>query len=465
MAARTVSVREFFDTTPFTPYQVWVCFLCFCVVCFDGFDLTMMAVTMPMLGKFLEAGPESMGLALSAGMLGPLVGALVLGSLADRLGRKRMLVICGFVFGVFTLLITQISNDNPMALFRILSLSGVQQLALLRFLAGVGLGGAIPNALAFGCEYAPTRLRATLTTMMWAGMPIGSAINGLVAAYLLPKFGWQSLFIVGGVAPLVIGIVVWINLPDSLEFLVKEGIDKAKILNIVSRISPSFAREEVQLYSADQKLPGVPVKHLFMEGRALTTLLLWAAFFGSFYLIWIILAWAPTLLKQSGASTQQFSMAFFFINLGSAIATITIGRLMDKFNRFVVVMIAQGLAFCSFVAFGYSAGSSFLMVAVVCVISGFFIFASNSGVMALGTVSYPVNIRASGLGWAYAVGKIGTMVAPAVGGYCIKMKLSPSYICSANGGAALFVMVVVLVLWKHLSAKAAREAATQAQVA
>ncbi|SPF35284.1 Major facilitator superfamily MFS_1 [Syntrophobacter sp. SbD1] len=440
MATKTMSIREVFDSRPFTPYQMWICFLCFCVTLMDGFDLTMMGVTMPKIGEYLKVSPSALGLAVSAGMIGPLVGALLLGMLADRFGRRRMLFISALIFGFFTLLITQITD--------------VKQLALLRFLAGIGLGGAIPNALAFGCEYAPSRMRATVTTMMWAGMAFGSAINGLAAVWLLPSYGWRSLFVVGGIVPVIICMMVAMLLPESLEFLVKQGTDKARIRRIISKIDPALAHdEEVQVYSSEQKLAGVPVKHLFMEGRAATTFFLWAAFFWSFYLIWIILAWAPTLLKQSGANVQQYSMAFFFINLGSALAIITIGRLMDKLNRFFVVIGAQALVYLSFVAFGSSAGSSFIIVSVVSVVCGFFIFGANAGVVALGTVSYPVDIRATGLGWAYAIGKVGTMVAPVVGGYCIAMKWDVRTICSVNGLGAVFVMASVFGLYRHLSAR------------
>ncbi|HYA41928.1 MAG TPA: MFS transporter [Syntrophobacteraceae bacterium] len=455
MATKTMSVREVFDSSPFTPYQVWICFLCFCVTLMDGFDLTMMGVTMPKIGEYLKVTPAELGLAVSAGMVGPLVGALLLGMIADRWGRRRMLFVSALIFGVFTLLITQIAN--------------VRQLALLRFLAGIGLGGAIPNALAFGCEYAPSRMRATLTTMMWAGMAFGSAINGLVGAWLLPIYGWRSLFIVGGFVPMLICLMVAILLPESLEFLVKQGTDKSGVRKIVSRINAALARdEEVQVYTSEQKLAGVPVKHLFMERRAATTFFLWAAFFWSFYLIWIILAWAPTLLKQSGANVQQYSMAFFFINFGSALAVITIGRLMDKLNLFWVVIGAQALAYLSFVVFGSSAGTSFAIVSVVCVVCGFFIFGANAGVVALGTVSYPVDIRATGLGWAYAIGKVGTMVAPVVGGYCITMKWGVSAICSVNGLGAVIVMAAVFGLYRHISAQAgqvSKEAAGSAGVA
>ena len=145
MANKTVSAREVFDGSPFTPYQVWVCFLCFCVTLLDGFDLTVIGVTLPKIREFLNATPSALGLAVGAGQIGPLVGAIVLGMLADRVGRKRMLYISALIFGVFTWLTSYVTS--------------VEQLALLRLLAGIGLGGAVPNALSFGCEYAPSRAR------------------------------------------------------------------------------------------------------------------------------------------------------------------------------------------------------------------------------------------------------------------------------------------------------------------
>jgi AAHS family 4-hydroxybenzoate transporter-like MFS transporter len=411
----------------------------------DGFDLTMIGVALPKIAESLKTSPGALGLAMSAGLVGPLLGAIVLGMLADRWGRKQMLFISALIFGVFTLLTAWITS--------------VEQLALFRFLSGVGLGGAIPNALAFGCEYAPSRMRATLTTTMYAGMPVGALIVGLSAAYLIPHYGWQSLFVIGGIAPVIIGLVVALFLPESLEFLVRQGTDKVRIRKIISRIAPALARdEEVQFYSTEQKLPGVPVKHLFSEGRAVTTVLLWVAFFGSFYLIWILLSWAPTLLRQSGASVQQYSLAFACINLGSALATITIGRLMDKVNPFKTLTFAFILAFISFVVFGQTAGSSFPVIVVVSVVTGFFIFGSNSGIMALATVSYPLDIRGSGLGWAYAIGKVGSMIAPVVGGVLLSLHWGVGQICGVNAVAALIVTAAILILWKYVASTRRSEA-------
>jgi len=285
-------------------------------------------------------------------------------------------------------------------------------------------------------------------------MAVGSTIAGLSASYLLPNFGWQSLFMVGGVAPMFIAFFVAVFLPESLEFLVRRGADQLRIRKIVSRIAPAIASDaKVEFRAAEQQLAGMPVKHLFTGGRAQTTLLLWGMFFLSYYLIWFLISWAPTLLKQSGASPKEYSLAFACINIGSAIATITIGRLMDAANPFGPLKIAHVLAFFSLLVFGFFAGSPFVIVAAVCVITGFFIFGCNSGIVALATVSYPPDIRGSGVGWAYAVGKLGSLAAPMVGGFLLGMQWDVVKICGTNAVAALIVVAVIFVLQRHVTAR------------
>jgi AAHS family 4-hydroxybenzoate transporter-like MFS transporter len=292
MATRNVSVKELLDDSPTTLFQIGLYTLCFFVVFLDGFDLALIGVTLPKIGKFLGAAPGALGLAIGAGLAGPLLGALTLGTLADRFGRKKMLIVSSLIFGIFTLMTTTITS--------------VETLALYRFLTGVGLGGAIPNALAYGCEFAPTHKRASFTTLMFAGMAVGAIPVGFMAAWLLPTHGWRFLYYVGGVPALLIAVLVLLLLPESLGFLVRQGTDAAQIRKIVARISPTLAADpEVEFYSTEEKLPGVPVKHLFKEGRAFATISIWILFFLSFYLMWIILAWAPTMLAHPAGQERR----------------------------------------------------------------------------------------------------------------------------------------------------------------
>ncbi len=440
-----VSVREIFDANPFSPYQVWVCFLCFCITFIEGFDLMVIGVTMPAIAAFLHSKPGALGLAVSAGQVGPLVGAIVLGMLADRFGRKWTLIVSAIIFGIFTAMTAHIAS--------------LEQLALFRFLAGIGLGGAVPNALAFGSEYAPTRMRATLATTMYAGVAVGSTVAGFAAAFLLPIYGWQSLFSLGGILPIILAVFLMFLLPETLDFLVRRGKSKERILHIVRRVAPAVSQDAgVEFYSSEKKLPGVPVKHLFKEGRAFTTIMLWLLFFGSFYLVWFLMTWSPTLLKKSGASVKQFSIAFSCINIGSIIATLLIGRLMDKANPFNLLKGAFILAFLSVLAFGMLSTSPFTIIAIISVVTGFFVFAGNSGLMGLATISYPSDIRSSGIGWAYAIGKIGSLVAPVVGGFLLSLSWSVTLICGVDALAALFVTVIIIVLHQHVKSSVGRNA-------
>ena len=437
MPANSVSVRDVLDSGRFTLYQTWICALCFLLAFFDGFDLSLVGISLPKITEFLNSTPAALGLAMSAGNVGALIGALVLGMLADRLGRKQMLLVSAFTFGIFT--------------FAIAYIQSVEQLVLLRFIAGFGMGGAIPNALAFGSEYAPSDKRATLVTTMYAGVAIGATSAGFFSSYFLPRYGWQSLFLAGGLVACLIGFVALIFLPESMEFLVKRGnaSDKVRVHKIVSKITPSYSSlENVEFISSEERLPGVPFKHLFKEGRTANTLLLWMAFVLSYYLQWMILSWTPTLLNKSGASTQESSLAFAYVNMGAVVATILIGVLMDKFSPFKILKIGFFLAFVGIFIFGNFAASTFIVVAFVSAVMGFFVIGCNSGLMGLAAISYPADIRGTGLGWATGVGRSGSFLAPVVVGNMLTEGWSVNAICTTNAILALVVILVIFLMQK-----------------
>ncbi len=453
MATKTMKIGEIFDNSRFTPYQYLVCSLCFLVTFLDGFDLTVIGVALPKIADFLHCKPSTLGLALSAGQFGPLIGAVILGTLADRFGRKWMLFISAIIFGFFTLLTAFITS--------------VEQLALFRFLAGLGLGGAVPNALTFGSEYAPARARSGLVATMYAGMPFGAMVGGLSAAWLIPHLGWQSLFMAGGIFPMVIAIMVAVALPESLEFLVREGKSEARVRKIIARVAPALAADKnVEFRASEKKASGVPFKRLFTERRAMTTILLWFICSGALYMLWILNTWSPTLLRKSGATVQQYSLGYAALNLGAVLSSIFIGRLMDKVNPFRVLQVGFVCAFVALIAFGWVAGSgSILAIAAMSVVCGLFINGSQTGTLAVTTVSYPSDIRGSGIGWAYAVAKIGAMGAPAVGGYLLTMNWSVFQICATQATLGLVVAVFLLILQGHVVRRAKQASGAAAAAA
>jgi len=444
--SRSISISQILDDNPFSLYQFWVCLLCFLIMFCEGFDLMVIGVTMPKIADFLHCKPSALGLAVSAGQLGPLVGAVVLGMVADKWGRRRTLIFSAIIFAIFTYAISHMTS--------------LTDLALYRFMAGIGLGGAVPNALAFGSEWASSNKRATLATTMYAGVAVGSMAVGFLAAYMLPAYGWQSLYRLGGLMPVAITIVLIALLPETLEFTYRSG-DKAKLLKLVGRIAPDLAKEQgLEIYSAEKKMTGAPVLHLFREGRAVATILIWLAFLCSFFLLWFVAAWAPSLLRKGGATPQQYGIAFAFINIGSLIATLLIGRLMDKFNKYNILKIFFLAAFLSVVFFGMNSTAGLTTLSALCVAMGFFVIGGNSGCMGLATLNYPTDLRGTGIGWAYGVGKIGSLLAPAVGGFFMARQWSVTKICNVNAMAALLVVVVVLILQAYVTKAFLRNAKT-----
>jgi MFS transporter, AAHS family, 4-hydroxybenzoate transporter len=446
--SKSINVNEAFDNIALSPYQIGVCLLCFCIVFLDGFDLTVIGVAVPKIAEFLKVKPVEIGAALSIGQLGPMVGAIVLGMAADRYGRKKTMFFSALVFGFFTYMLSHITSTTDLAVYR--------------FLAGIGMGGAIPNALAFGSEYSPAKSRTSISLFMWAGMPFGAMVAAFAASYLLPNYGWQSIFIVGGIAPIIIAFFVLIFLPDSLHHLVRTGTTKSiakarKILARIDKASPVSADIELTVVS-QIKEKGGSVMALFKGDRFMTTILLWILFFESFYLLWILFSWVPTLLKKSGASVEQYSIGFAFIHLGSVVAILCIGCLMDRFNKLNVVKYIFFCAFFAMLAFGYFAtGYPFAVVIVVSILAGFFVNGGNSSLMGLASAVYPAEIRSTGIGWAYGIGKIGSLFAPVVGGLYITLEWSVFKICAINGLAALVIAIFVMLLQRHMRTTASGE--------
>jgi AAHS family 4-hydroxybenzoate transporter-like MFS transporter len=402
---------------------------------FDGFDMSVIGLAVPKIAAYLHVKPPALGLAMSAGQVGPLIGAALLGMLADRFGRRRMLISCALGFGLFTLLCITITS--------------VWQLALYRFIAGLGLGGAIPTAIAFGADYAPARARGTFSTAMYAGVPTGSTVSGLSAVYLLSHFGWQSIFVMGGVIPIAIAILMAFLLPESMTFLIGRENGQKKVRTILARIAPAIANDkDVEFCSTEVRRPGVPVKHLFLQGRAATTILLWICFLIGYYLIFLMLSWAPMLLNRSGATVQQYSLSFGLINFGSAIATVTVGWLMDKFRNHphLILQIGFVIGFLSLGAFGYFSSSPFIIIASLSVLCGLFINGTVSGLVALVTLSYPRDITGSAVGWAFAIGRGGAALAPMIGGIFIGLNWTVFKICGINAIGALVIIGLIALI-------------------
>jgi AAHS family 4-hydroxybenzoate transporter-like MFS transporter len=398
----TINVTELIDLRPLTELQIRVTILCALTIFLDGIDTIVIGLVAPSLAAAIGAGVNSFGPVFGIGQGGILLGVLTFGPLGDRFGRKRLVIGSALLFAIFSLLTAWTTSFDELLVFR--------------FFTGLGLGGVAPNAVALTSEFAPKRLRAALVALQWSALPLGGVAIGLLSSVLITKWGWQSLFYIGSIVPLLLVVVLFFALPESVSFLLTRGLDPKSVRRIVHKIAPEIPASPQSRYIVnEEKLPGAPMRHLFTEGRAALTLLLWVPFFTSFMILIFVTSWIPTLLRAGGLSIAQAGLAIALNSLGSFFGSGAVGRLMDRYGAYGVLIPAFILASIAAGLLGFSTGS-FASAAIVISLSGFFAGASQTGVVALAAVIYPVAIRATGVGWAMAIGRLGAVIGPILGG-------------------------------------------------
>ncbi len=401
--ASTVNVTELIDLRPVTELQVRVALLCALTIFLDGIDVIVIGLVAPSLAAAIGVSVTSFGPVFGIGQAGVLVGVLTFGPLGDRFGRKRLVIASMILFATFTLLTIWTTSFN--------------ELMVVRFLTGLGLGGAAPNAVALTSEFAPKRLRAAFVSLQWAALPLGGVAVGLMSSVLITQWGWQSLFYIGSVVPLFLAAALVFILPESVSFLLARGLDTGSVRKTVARLAPDLpADPDTRDVVNTEKLPGAPMKHLFTEGRAGVTLLLWVPFFTSFMILIFITSWIPTLLRANGLSVAQAGFAIALNSFGSFIGSASVGRLMDRFGAYRVLIPTFVLASIAAGLLGFSLTNLGSAALAIITLSGFFAGASQAGVIALAAVVYPVAIRSTGVGWAMAIGRFGAVVGPILGG-------------------------------------------------
>jgi AAHS family 4-hydroxybenzoate transporter-like MFS transporter len=403
MARATVlEVGRFIDEQPYSRFQLLTAAMCSALVFTDGFDTQSMGFVAPALVAQLHVTRAALGPILSSGLFGMMIGALVFGPLADRFGRKPIIVISVFLFGILSLLTATATT--------------AQEILIYRFLTGLGLGGAMPNAIALTGEYTPKRFRATGIMTMFVGFTLGGASGGFVAAGLISRFGWQSVFIVGGVCPCIVALVAMAFMPESIRFLVLKGGQERRVTQYLSRIAPRAGISPgVAFEVAEERSPGFVVKQLFTEGRGAVTLLLWVMFFMNLLDLYFLIGWLPTVMSDAGVAVQTAILIASLFQLGGVTGNLVLGRVIDRTMSFRVLGFLYLLSALCIFFIGGAGGSVPLLVASVFT-TGLACLGSQSSSNALTSTYYPTAIRSTGLGWALGIGRIGSIVGPILGG-------------------------------------------------
>ena len=414
---------------PISPLQFLVAALCFLTILIDGFDTQSAAFAGPLLRReFSGGGPQVLGLIFGSGLLGGLLGGVILGPLGDRLGRRPLLIaaLCIMSAG---------SIASGFA-------HSAQEVALLRLVTGLGLGGAVPNVIALTAEYAPPRSRSTIVAVVFNGFPLGAMVGSIVGARLLPAFGWRTLFIVGGCIPVLVLVLVTLLLPESPAFLTRSGRTE-EVKRIVARLGHSAST--ILSEPPGASLARGSVLQLFANGLAASTTLIWIGTLLSILCIYCTVSWLPVLIADSGLPLQTAILAVGTLNIGSVIGNIILARFGDRNTAYVptAVFYAIGAVFLSVV--GLSGSSSALMLGMTFG-AGVFGFGGQLSVTTITARLYPTELRATGSGSAFAIGRVGGVIGPLFAGFLLGYGMGFATMMAILGALMLFAGLAIFFL-------------------
>lgn len=400
--AGILDVQRFINAQPLSAYQWRVVLLCFLIVFLDGLDTAAMGFIAPALTQEWGIDRASLGPVMSAALIGMVFGALGSGPLADRFGRKLVLVGAVFLFGLFSLFSAFSAN--------------VDQLLVLRFLTGLGLGAAMPNATTLLSEYTPERLKSLLVTSMFCGFNLGMAGGGFVSAKLIPAFGWHSLLLIGGLLPLLLTVVLLLWLPESARYLVVRNKGDERVRRVLAPIAPSEVAVATGFSVPEQQtVQSRNVFRVIFSGTySAGTLLLWLTYFMGLVIVYLLTSWLPTLLRDSGASLEQAASIGALFQLGGVLSAVGVGWAMDRFDPHRVIGVFYVLAGVFAWLVGQSLGQMTLLATLV-LVAGMCINGAQSAMPSLAARFYPTQGRATGVSWMLGIGRFGAILGAWIG--------------------------------------------------
>lgn len=392
-----LDVQTFINQQPLSAYQWRVVILCFLIVFLDGLDTAAMGFIAPALSQEWGIDRASLGPVMSAALIGMVFGALGSGPLADRFGRKVVLVGAVLVFGGFSLASAYATN--------------VDQLLVLRLLTGLGLGAGMPNATTLLSEYTPERLKSLLVTSMFCGFNLGMAGGGFLSAKMIPAYGWHSLLVIGGVLPLLLVVVLMVWLPESARFLVVRNRGTEKVRKTLAPIAPEVVAQAGSFSVPEQK--AVAARNafavIFSGTYGVGTLLLWLTYFMGLVIVYLLTSWLPTLMRDSGASMEQAAFIGALFQFGGVLSAVIVGWAMDRYNPHKVIGIFYLLAGVFAYAVGQSLGNITLLATLV-LIAGMCVNGAQSAMPSLAARFYPTQGRATGVSWMLGIGRFGAIL-------------------------------------------------------
>lgn len=432
MTTENVDIGSVVDKAKFTSFHFNVVAWCLLIILFDGYDLAINGVVLPLLMQEWGLSAVQAGMLASTALAGMMFGAMFFGSLADKIGRKKVIMICIVLFSGLTFAGGFASNPT--------------EFAILRFFAGLGIGGVMPNLVALTSEYAPQKMRSTLVTTMFSGYAVGGVMAALLGSWFTPNFGWQIMFFIAGI-PLFLLPLIWKFLPESLAFIVKEN-KQEEARRIVCRLAPDLSVNEKMIFTLPKvDIPeAANVASLFRRGRTTNTLLFWLAFFTCLLTMYALSSWLPKLMMAAGYSMDNSLMFMMVMNIGAVVGIIGGGILADRFHLRPVLMCLGMLGGIVMSLMGFQSNQFLLYILVF--LAGAASIGSQMLLYSYVAQYYPLAIRSTGIGWSSAIGRMGAIVGPILIGSLLGMSL-PAYINFIVVGIPVLITAIAVALIVH----------------
>lgn len=424
-----VNVTELIAQSRFGSFQLGLCILCGICLFMDGYDVQAMGYVAPVILKEWHVGSAQFGGVFGAGLFGILVGSLLFSMLADKIGRRPVLLAVTVCFSILTFFTAKAAD--------------VQQMIVIRFLAGTFLGAIMPNAVALIGEYSPRKVRVAIMMIVGNGFTMGAAFGGFIARWFLDHAGWRWVFYFGAAVPLVIACVMFFALPESIEFLVLNRKRLDLVARWLQKIDPHAPQDTGAYYVAEKKRRGVPWIHLFREGRATGTVLIWVVNFMNLLNLYFLASWLPTVANQAGYGIGTSVLVGTMEQIAGMIGGFTLGFFETRFG-FVKVLTTCFAVACVNIALIGQPGLSLTALFIVVFFAGYGVAGGQTAINALSATYYPTDLRSTGIGAGLGVGRIGAIIGPVVGGILMGRHLPSQQLFLVAAVPALISAVVMI---------------------
>jgi AAHS family 4-hydroxybenzoate transporter-like MFS transporter len=435
MAAEAeVHVSQLLDEHGLGSFQVKLVIWSILIAMIDGYDIAAVAFAAPRLIAEWHVPPKALGLVLSASNIGVLFGSQIFGWVGDTYGRKSALIWANILFGIFT--------------FAAAYSTDLTQMSILRLIAGLGIGGIIPNAVAINAESAPRNLRATLAIIAVGTVPMGGAVAGIASAVLVPTYGWQILFEIGGIVPIIIALAAIMGLPESIKYMALHESHRPKMEALIHSIQPDFKiPPNARFVIEDEKqVPSSSPVYLFRNGLGLITPLTWLMFAFNLMGYFFLISWTPTLMGAAHVPPATAALAGAALQVGGTVGALVLCWWLQR-ARFLAVAILFVIAVPVVSSIGYAGLTSTTALIVATFLAGAVVLGIQSGINVVGAMIYPTSLRAAGSGWQLGIGRLGAIIGPFLGALFVGLPVDQLYVWSAlpfAGGAVICTIIYVL---------------------